>query len=220
MNRDAQGCRTIRLRTLLKWSGLVLLLVVAIGFWKREFLYQQFRAQLLGNLELSAEKFGSELARKADAVEVFEIDESGKATNSVSIKIGGRVHNYDVVAGRNLASAEAKAFLERWGYMSFDWRMGGLCHEPAFVVRFLKNGKPELETTLCFMCHNFWIPTLVGRGTHMGFDQNSPSGQEFVAQVRGLFPDSPKWVALDEEENERREAKRRHNEVIGNPPLH
>lgn len=207
MDRDAQGYRTVRLRTLAIGAGLLLLLAVVVALWKREILFQQLRAQALGNMELAAEKYGWQMTQAVEAVEVFEIEESSKATNSVSIRIGVRTERHGYIAKRELTGSEAKAFLERWGKMRFHWGMSGLCHEPAFVVRFLKEDKAELETTLCFMCHNFQIPSLLGEATTMGFDQESPAGQAFVAQVKTLFPDSPKWAELEKQKQKKAEAK-------------
>ena len=124
----------------------------------------------------------------------------------MSIRVGARTEKHGYVAKRALSGPEAKAFLERWGKMRFHWGISGLCHEPAFVVRFLKDGEPDLETTVCFLCHNFRISTLLGEGT-MGFDQDSPNGQAFVAHVKTLFPDSVKWAELEKQRQQKAEAK-------------
>lgn len=184
----------------------MLLLALAAAFWKRNALFQQLRAQALGNMELAAEKYGRQMTEVADAVEVFEIEDGSKATNTVRIHIGTRTEKHAYIVRRALTGPEAKAFLERWGKMRFHWGLSGLCHEPAFVVRFLKDGKAELETTVCFLCHNFQIPSLLGEGTTMGFDQAGPAGQAFVAQVKALFPDSPKWAELEKQKQKKAEA--------------
>jgi hypothetical protein len=207
MNRDAKGHRVVRLRTLLVAVVSALALVVVLTLWNWQSLRQQVRALLLGNMELAAERYGWELAQRVDSLEIYEIEEASRATNSVSIHIGGRTETHGYVAKRELNEAEAKVFMEHWGRMRFHWGLSGLCHFPAFVVRFLEDAEPKLETTLCFECHNFQIPDFFGERTFMGFEQKSPKGQAFVAHVESLFPDSPKWVALQEMEKKQGEQK-------------
>jgi len=207
MNRDAHGYRTVRLRTLLAVAVGVFALVVVLTLWNLRSLHQQVRALLLGNMELAAERYGWELAQRVDSLEIYEIEAAGRATNSVSIHIGGRTETHSYVAKRKLNGAEAKVFMEYWGRMRFHWGLSGLCHYPAFVVRFLEDAEPKLETTLCFECHNFQIPGLFGETTFMGFEQKSPKGQAFVAHMKSLFPDSPKWVALQEMEKKQGKQK-------------
>jgi hypothetical protein len=206
MNRDAQGYRTVRLRTLFKGAGILLLLAVAVGLWQREALFQQVRAHFFGNAELVAEKYGRQLVFNVDGVEVFEIEEGAKATNSVSIWIGPLVVKRGYGAKRVLEGAEAKVFMEHWSKMHFHWGLSGMCHDPAFVVRFLKGNGTELETTLCFACQNFRYPTLLGEAT-MGFDSDNAAGRAFIAQVQGLFPDSPKWAELEKSRLQKGKAK-------------
>ncbi len=192
MNRDVQGHRVVRLRTLLIGAGVLLGIALVVGFWKQEFVRAQVAAQMLGNLELVAQKYGLYLRDRVDAVEIFEIEEGAKATNTVSIAIGLTKEKHGYSARQNLTGSAAETFMNRWSHMNFNWSLSAMCHEPAFVVRFLKNGKPELETTLCLKCRNFVLPDLPFYA-EMGFDTANPAGKAFVAHVQSLFPDSPKW---------------------------
>ena len=206
MHRDPQGYRTVRLRTLLVAASFGVVLTLAVAFWLRESLFQHFRAFVLGNAELAAEKYGRLLGERVDEVEVFEIEPARKGTNSVTIRLGTWVEHHDYSAMRALSGSEAEAFLKGWGKMRFHWGLSGLCHDPAFVLRFTKNGRLEWETTLCFLCQNFQYASPIGLGT-MGFDEQSPAGQAFVAQVRALFPNSPKWTELEKQKQQKSEAK-------------
>ena len=192
MNRDAQGHRVVRVRTLLAGAAVLLGMALVVGIWKREFVRAQVQAQMLGNLELVTEKYGLYLRGRVDAVELFEIAEKGKGTNSISISIGLTKEKLDYSAKRNLTGAASETFMNHWSHMHFHWYLSGMCHEPAFAIRFLKNGKPELETTLCLKCQNFLLPDFPFYA-EMGFDTTNPTGQAFVAHMKSLFPDSPKW---------------------------
>jgi hypothetical protein len=195
MNRDLQGYRTVRLRTLLLCTGIIAVLAVAVGLWKREALQEQVRAVFLGNAKVASEKYGWKLSARVDAVEIYEIEEASKATNKVTINIGSHTEEHGYGSKRNISEDEAKVFMGLWSKMEFDWELSAACHDPAFVLRFLNHGHPELEITLCFHCQNFQYPSLFGTGL-MGFSENSPSGQDFLAHMRVLFPESPKWVEL------------------------
>ena len=139
MNRDAQGFGVVRVRILFAWIGVFLLVLTAIALWQRTFIFEQTKAQMLGNMELPAFIYGRELSERSDAVEIFEIEPAPKATNRVAIHLGSQIKEYEYIAKRELKGADAKDFLERWGNMYFDWRIAGLCHDPGFVI--LSNGR-------------------------------------------------------------------------------
>ena len=199
MNRDSKGFRTVRLRTLLSVIGAFVLVVLAIGFWQREFLSEQKRAVILGNFELIAEKYSFSYGDDVDAVEIFEIEQGARIVSTFTLRIGSQVEKHGIGVKKSLSAEETKKFMQRWSRMHFHWGLSGMCHEPGFIVRFLKDGKPVLETTLCFKCQNFEAPSALGP-TLMGFEKKSPDGQAFVAHFKGLFPDSQKWAELEKEQ--------------------
>ena len=165
-------------------------------------LRDQPRGWMFGQLELAAEKYGYMLAytQSVDTIEISEIEEGPRATNIVNLVVGSRTIHAKCGATRKLTGKEAKDFLTRWSQMHFNYYLSSLCHEAAFAIRFRKNDKSVLETTICFKCQNFEIPfPFTAEPVEMGFDLASPAGQAFLAEVRRLFPDSPKWVEMDKQ---------------------
>ena len=198
MNRDAKGCRVVRLRSLLLASGLLLALVVGTGIWQLPLLREQFRGWWLGQAELAAEKYGRMLEDAVNTVEISEVEAGSRATNLVTLVTGSRTRQVKCGSTQKLFADDAQQFVKRWRSMRFHWGLSGMCHEEAFAIRFHKNNKSVLETTVCFKCQNFEIPFPLGDGfEYMGFDLASPAGQAFLAEVRRRFPDSPKWVEMD-----------------------
>ena len=210
MNRDAQGRRVVRLRTLLALGGLLIGVLGGIGIWQWPLLRDQPRGWMFGQLELAAEKYGYMLAytHSVDTIEISEVENGPRATNSIALVVGSRTLHVKCGPTRQLAGAEAEEFLKRWSWMHFHYNLSGMCHDEAFAIRFRKNDKSALETTICFKCQNFEIPfPFTAEPVYMGFDLGSPASQAFLAEVRRLFPDSPKWVEMDKQ-REGREKKR------------
>ena len=205
MNRDSQGHRVVRVRTLLIAAWLVLLATVASGYLLFITRADFFRIQALGTQELNAEKYGWELEYRVDQVEIFEVETGTNAAGSVTIRIGKEVEKFTCGPKKTLAGAEAKAFMERWSAMHFHRSLAAMCHEPAFVIRFLKHGKPELETTLCFECTNFPLASWLGN-SWMGFNARNARGLAFEDHFRHQFPTSPKWAELEEKRLQQRKS--------------
>lgn len=202
MNRDAQGRRVVRLRTLLAVGGLFIAVLGGIAIWQWPLLRDQPRGWVFGQLELAAEKYGYMLAytHSVDTIEISEIEEGSRATNIVNLVIGSRTTRAKCGAIRRLTGKEADDFVTRWSQMHFNYNFSGMCHEEAFVIRFRKNDKSVLETTVCFKCQNFEIPIPFTVGpVYMGFDLTGVADQHFLAEVRRLFSDSPKWVEMDKQ---------------------
>ena len=57
--------------------------------------------------------------------------------------------------------------------MTFWYGFSALCHEPAYGLRFFSGEELVLETTFCWKCSNFEVPTSLGY-RFMGFDRHNP----------------------------------------------
>lgn len=210
MNRDAQGHRIIRMRTLLISACLLLLATVALGYFLIITRSDFVRIQALGARELNAQKYGWELEFRVDQIEISEVESGTNATDNVTIRIGKVAEKHACGPKRNLAGVEAKAFMERWSAMHFHSDYAYMCHEPAFVVRFLNHGQPELETTLCFECSNFPVASWLGN-SWMGFNLRNAAGLAFEEHFRKQFPKSTKWADLEVKRLQRQKS------LAGNP---
>ena len=154
-------------------SGLLLLGAV---FWlTRDFWHEQFRAYAKGAVELAADKYCYRLP-DIDRVE-FSVISAGtaSATNGFPELVGGLTY-YPIATQKTISGDEAKEFRKRWRAMTFGWGFSGLCHEPAYGLRFFNDKSLVFETTLCWKCSNFYVPTPLGY-TYCGFDDKNPQAQ-------------------------------------------
>lgn len=152
------------------------LVLVGLVFWLTlDFWRDQFQAYARGTVEVAAEKYGW-LLPEIDQVE-FSLIGSGEAseTNGFPHRVG-QLEYHAIVAQKTIVGEEAKEFRKKWCAMTFSWGLSGMCHEPAYGLRFFKDRKLIFETTLCWNCSNFYVPTPLGY-TYCGFDDKNQQAQ-------------------------------------------
>lgn len=54
---------------------------------------------------------------------------------------------------------KCKEITDAWRSLTFQPN-GTLCHVPPYGVRFYRNDKLVFETTVCWKCHNFYMPEI------------------------------------------------------------
>jgi len=54
---------------------------------------------------------------------------------------------------------KCKEITDAWRSLSFQPN-GALCHVPPYGVRFYRDNKLLFETTVCWKCHNFYMPEI------------------------------------------------------------
>jgi hypothetical protein len=151
------------------------------------------RAVIIGNLEVAALKHGSELPYTINRVELLEIVAATSQATTITIRTMDLEQSFPVGKRIVLTGAESEAFTDAWRSMAFGWGYASLCHEPGFVLRFMEDDQTFLETSLCFKCRDFYVPTPFG-ATLVGFDLKAPRGQALLDRFKLLFPDSDKWT--------------------------
>ncbi len=83
----------------------------------------------------------------------------------------------DVDSHVTIKAGNCKEIVETWRKMKFKPN-GAFCHAPPYGVRFYKDDKLLFETTICWKCHNFFIPEYDPESGEIkmvifGFDDNA-----------------------------------------------
>lgn len=83
----------------------------------------------------------------------------------------------DVDSHVTIKAGNCKEIVETWRKMKFKPN-GAFCHAPPYGVRFYKDDKLLFETTICWKCHNFFIPEYDPESGELkmvifGFDDNA-----------------------------------------------
>lgn len=139
-----------------------------------------------GTLDVAAEKYGR-LLPEVDHVEISLLDsEKASAANGFPERFD-RLSYYHIVRQKTLVGQEAKEFREKWRALTFWWGFSGLCHEPIYGVRFFSGENLLLETTFCWKCSNFEVPTPLGYYL-MGFDSRNPQAAAFWRLLQEHVP--------------------------------
>lgn len=165
----------IKVKHLLIGLFCALLLLGSLFSLTLDFWRDQFHAYARGTVEVAAEKYGW-LLPEVDRVE-FSLIGAGDAsdTNGFPHRVG-ELEYYPIAAQKTIIGEEAHEFRKKWRAMTFSWALSGMCHEPAYGLRFFKDRKRIFETTLCWKCSNFYVPTALGY-TYCGFDEKNQPAQ-------------------------------------------
>ena len=65
----------------------------------------------------------------------------------------------EVVSKVTIDGKKCKDMTDAWRSLSFQPN-GALCHTPPYGVRFYRENKLLFETTICWECHNFYLPEI------------------------------------------------------------
>ena len=92
-----------------------------------------------------------------------------------------------MLAGKTLAGAEAAQFLGAWRTLHTGWSFSGLCHEPAYQLRFFHDVRLVAETSVCYQCQNFSVHTPDG-WRYCGFDTQNEAGKRVFNLLTNHVP--------------------------------
>src|SRR5437870_764583 len=90
--------------------GLGIFVGLTLNFWRR-----QFRAYMLGRLELAAEDYGVNLPADIDTVEVFTFSDEPGSTDTNGF-IGDYSQPLGTTARKTLTGGDAKEVADLWRY--------------------------------------------------------------------------------------------------------
>lgn len=92
---------------------------------------------------------------------------------------------------RVLTAKDAKRVADNWRSLEFQPN-GAFCHIPAYGLRFFRDGELIFSVSVCWKCHNFYLPTIdpqTGRPSVIlyGFDDNA-AAKKLLNDLRRLVP--------------------------------
>lgn len=100
----------------------------------------------------------------------------------------------DVVSHATIKGNACKAILDTWRKLKFRPN-GAFCHAPVYGIRFYRNDELLYETTVCWRCHNFYIPEYDPQSGELkmiiyGFDDN-PNARKLLKLFQQALPLKP-----------------------------
>lgn len=94
-----------------------------------------------------------------------------------------------ILESTTLTGAKAEALAAIWRAQTFDLKFSHLCHSPVCGFRFYSGDKLTFETSVCFLCSNFYVTDVLG-SCWWGFDGENPKAKELLKHLQDLFPNS------------------------------
>lgn len=99
----------------------------------------------------------------ADRIDLFHITgavERDKNNGDV-FEIAGDDVSFVVASRKTLRGKNCKKIIDAWRRLQIPKGPGGaFCHTPPYGIRFYRGNDVLLETTICWECHNFYMPTI------------------------------------------------------------
>jgi hypothetical protein len=82
-----------------------------------------------------------------------------------------------------VSGTKAEEIAEHWRSLHFSQGFSGLCHYPAYGLRFFKGGDMIFETSVCWLCSNFSIGPMF-----WGFDTRYRSASNLLSALQKEAP--------------------------------
>lgn len=159
---------------------------LGVGYLYRESLRSTLRAYYLGRAIVASEEFGRDLP-EVDEIEVLALGEAG-TPGSPDTFYGDMGGSFGTVARQKLSGAEAERIAAIWRSLPTGHQFGALCHHPYYALRFRRNRRLILETSICWTCSNYALPLGLLGTTHFGFGAKSEQGQELFKVLSEYVP--------------------------------
>ena len=146
------------------------------------------RALELGRADVAGLRMPSELP-PVNRIELNRITatEEPVAPNSALPLRGAGPIALKKLAGKTLTGTEAAQFLGAWRTLHTGWSYSGLCHEPAYQLRFFNDARLITETSVCYKCQNFSVRTPDG-WRFCGFDTQNEAGRRVFNLLTNHVP--------------------------------
>lgn len=178
----------IRLLTSAATLALALLAVSCASRLSRD----DQRALTLGWTELAGMKATAELPA-IDRLDLVQFDpKQSVAAGEDAFPIQGPdwVLFHPITARKALTPAERDEFMKAWRALRTGASYSALCHHPIYGLRLHGQGRLVLETTVCYECANFTVPTPRGHAW-CGFDTKDRAGTNLFALLVRHIPLPP-----------------------------
>ncbi len=142
-------------------------------------------AYLIGRSVQSAYHFRFELPA-VDRVDVLVLGEPATDSSSSVFQVPAGGGPYSVTRMVSISGSRLETLLAAWRRLAVSYETQALCHRPRFALRFHQGSVSVFETSVCFSCRNFTVPTAPFGATHYGFDATGPTGNAFHAILIAL----------------------------------
>lgn len=165
---------------------IVCAVIAVVGYGFRDFWQRQFRAYVLGLIEIRVVELGYELP-EIDAIEILSLD--GTALNSAGPT--DTILGYNIHARTTVRAEQSIKIAELWRKQRRARAFSGMCHKPGYALRFFQHGKLLFVTTVCWECHNYTLPVKVFGRTGMakyGFDADTQQSKELLEMLQTHAP--------------------------------
>lgn len=99
----------------------------------------------------------------ADRIDLFHITGSVEPdkTRGDLFAIAGNDVSFTVASKKTLRGKNCDKIIDAWRRLQIPEGPGGaFCHTPPYGIRFYRGDELLLETTICWECHNFYMPTI------------------------------------------------------------
>jgi len=106
------------------------------------------------------------LERKLRVEQLDALQSNKKFKIGSSNGFGGADVYVEVAAHVTIDGKKCKNITDAWRSMTFQPN-GALCHVPPYGIRFFRNEKLLFETTVCWKCHNFYMPEIDSQSGEM-----------------------------------------------------
>lgn len=99
----------------------------------------------------------------ADRIDLYHITgivERDKK-NGAGFELAGKDVSFVVSSKKTLRGKNCQKIIAAWRRLRIpDGSGGAFCHTPPYGIRFYRGNDVLLETTICWECHNFYMPTI------------------------------------------------------------
>ncbi len=164
-----------------------LAVLAAFGYLTRDFWFRQARAYLIGHAYVAAEDATVNLP----SIDRAEVCVLGSVQDSAEEFYHDGSERFAVRQRRACDATETQRLVALWRRLPcvYGRSFVYLCHEPTYGLRFWRNDRLVLETTVCWKCGNFMLPMAWGRSPYP-FDARHKAAQELLAELKTMLPDT------------------------------
>ena len=95
-----------------------------------------------------------------DLRDPFDDAEDVPIPNDMAFPIRPYAAQARILDSKTLTGNDVEPLCVSWRSLSFDAGAGAFCHEPVYGLRFYRSKELIFETSICWKCNNFFIPSV------------------------------------------------------------
>ncbi len=122
----------------------------------------------------------------------FEDKEPTRSTTGKTFPVRPYGTQADIRAHATVTGDDCKQLRTAWQSLAFDRLGGAFCHYPAYGLRFYRDNQLLFETTVCWQCRNFYLPSYDNENRRFTYGwygfANDDNAKDLLAFLRRLLP--------------------------------